>query len=66
MNLTTKGVLQNKMKERSRTQMCVSKGKGLRTGFSLKMMGWRPNETEPAGNMKLPNKKIEFDLPILC
>lgn len=61
MNLPTKGVLQNKIKEGSRTQTCVSKGEGLRTGFSLKMMGWRPDDDRVCRKHENTYTKIEFD-----
>lgn len=61
MNLPTKGVLPNKMKERSRTQMCVSKGEGLRTGFSLKMMGWTPDDDRAYRKHEITYIKIQLD-----
>lgn len=39
MNPQTKGVLQNKMKERSGTQMCVKRRKVEEVSFSLKRDG---------------------------
>lgn len=60
VNLPTKGVLQNKTKERSWTQVCVSKGEGLRTGFSLKMMDWKPDDDRACRKHEITYTKIEF------
>ena len=61
MNPQTKGVLQKKMKERSGTQMCVSRGERLRMSlFPLKMMDRRPDDGRGCRKHKIICRKKEF------
>lgn len=58
VNPQTKGALQNKMKERSGTQMCVSEGERLRMSlFPLKRMDWRPDDGRSCRKYKIIYRK---------